>query len=184
MDIKLYYNASLSNVVDKTLTLKVTTTSVKFLEPYDEYAPTIRYKGKWNFDDVNYLSVEQSGTGGFTRYYYIDNVTYRSPSIAIISCRLDVLKTYSTFIKSLQCYVTRTGRNDFIGSNIDFYIVDEKPERIYRTVDKFEFRDENKNIVGFVPPNTPTLTQEVNGVYVVSVIHDTYDDHTVHPDPI
>lgn len=172
MDIKLYHNNSLSNVVDKSLTLVSTSSSAKFLEPYDEYAPVIRYRGKTNFDDVNYISVEQSGSGGFTRYYFLENVTYKSPNIAILNCRLDVLKTYSTFIRSLKCYVTRC---DALG---DPYMQADRPQRVYNTIERKTFRDANNNVVGFVVPGESKLDQATHGVYVINVLHDGYKVHT------
>ena len=169
MDIKLYYNSSLSNVVDKNITLVSTSSSAKFLEPYDEYAPVIRYRGKTNFDDVNYIGIEESGTGGFTRYYFLEGVTYKSPNIAILNCRLDVLKTYSTFIKSLTCYLSRGS-----GVNGNKYLADSRRNLIYNTTEKKTFRDSNNDIVGFVVPNESKAHQKSNGMYVLVTVQDEY----------
>ena len=167
MDIKLYHNNSLSNVVNKSITLVSTSSYAKFLEPYDEYAPVIRYRGKTNFDDVNYISVEQSGSGGFTRYYFLENVTYKSPNIAILKCRLDVLKTYQTFIEGLTCYIERTDDATFKNP----YMVDDNhPLYPMKNVERITFRDANDNIEGFVIPGESQADQKANGFYLMSVM--------------
>lgn len=171
MDIKLYKNNSLSNVVNKSLTLVTTSSNAKFLEPYDEYAPVIRYRGKTNFDDVNYIGIEQSGSGGFTRYYFIENVTYKSPAIAIITCRLDVLKTYSTFIGSLTCYISRTADSTF-GSP---YLIDNRPTYPMNNIERKMFRDANGNVEGFVVPGEDTPHQQSNGAYIFVTLQAGYD---------
>ena len=169
MDIKLYHNNSLSNVVDKSLMLVSTSSSAKFLEPYDEYAPVIRYRGKTNFDDVNYIGIEQSGTGGFTRYYFLENVTYKSPNIALLTCRLDVLKTYSSFIEGLECYLSRAS-----GAQGNAYLMDSKRNLVYNNTEKKTFRDSNDQIVGFVVPGETKGHQRDNGMYVLVTLQDEY----------
>ena len=171
MDIKLYHNNSLSNVVNKSITLVSTSSSAKFLEPYDEYAPVIRYRGKTNFDDVNYISVEQSGSGGFTRYYFLENVTYKSPNIALLTCRLDVLKTYQTFIESLTGYIERTEDSTF-GSP---YLMDNRPIYPMSNIEKKTFRDGNDNIEGFVIPGETEAHQKTAGTYVLVTLQKGYD---------
>ena len=180
MDIVLLRNNSLPNVVNKSLTLVTSHSNAKFLDPYDEYMPVIRVKGKTNWDDVNYIKVESTGTGNdqFARYYFIEGVTIKSPQIAVVQCRLDVLQTYSTFIGLLQCYVTRTGMNDVLGTNTDKYLVDSRPEEVFRTIEKKTFRDANDKVVGFLDPTESQVLQEEKGLYVISVIHDCYDTHS------
>ena len=168
MDIKLYHNNSLSNVVNKSITLVSSSSSAKFLEPYDEYAPVIRYRGKTNFDDVNYIGIEQSGSGGFTRYYFLENVTYKSPNIALLTCRLDVLKTYSSFIEGLECYLSRSENQG------DLYLPDARPCRVYNNISKLSFRDSNDNVEGFVVPGETRDEQSANGFYVISVLQDNW----------
>ena len=168
MDIKLYHNNSLSNVVNKSITLVSTSSSAKFLEPYDEYAPVIRYRGKTNFDDVNYISVEQSGSGGFTRYYFLENVTYKSPNIALLTCRLDVLKTYSSFISGLECYLSRSGNKG------DLYLPDTRPTLVYNNVEKLSFRDSQNKIEGFVVPGETAEEQKNNGYFVYTTLQTGY----------
>lgn len=179
MNIVLMRNNSLTNVVDKNLTTVTTHSNAKFLDPYDEYAPVIRVKGKTNWDDVNYIKIDSSGTGNdtFTRYYFIEGVTIKSPQIAIVQCRLDVLKTYSTFIKSLTCYLNRTADPDF-GSP---YLMDNRPVYPMCEVEKMTFRDEDDNIQGFVIPGETTEHQKSNGYYVMTTLQTGYRDPTVWP---
>ena len=163
MDIKLYHNNSLSNVVDKSLTLVSTSSSAKFLEPYDEYSPVIRYRGKTNFDDVNYVGIEQSGSGGFTRYYFLEGVTYKSPNIATLNCRLDVLMTYKTFIQGLSCYLERCADPSF-GSK---FLVDNRPVFPMRQTERLLFRDDNNKVEGFIRPGESEESQRARGFYVL-----------------
>ena len=177
MDIKLYTYSGMSNVVDKTLTLVSTSSSAKFLEPYDEYAPVIRYRGKTNFDDVNYIGIEESGTGGFTRYYFIDDVTYKTPNIALIRCHLDVLKTYSSYISGLTCYIERTADPTFITEAA----MDTRPLSTLKNIEKKTFRDVNDNVEGFVVPGETKDHQKDNGMYVLSVLTAGYGPAEVTP---
>lgn len=171
MDIKLYKNNSLSNVVNKNLTLVSTSSNAKFLEPYDEYAPVIRYRGKTNFDGINYIGIEQSGSGGFTRYYFIEDVTYKSPAIALITCRLDVLKTYSTFIEGLTCYIERSADPN-VGSP---YLMDNRPTFPMSNIERKLFKDSNNNTEGFVIPGEQENSQKARGTYVLVTLQKGYD---------
>lgn len=167
--VTLYKTTSLPNVVDKVLGTAVSTYSnAKFLEPYDEYMPVIRIRGKISFDDCNYLSI--SGNGD-TKYYFIEGVEVKSPAICHVKCRLDVLKTYSTFIKSLTCYLERTADPTF-GSP---YLVDKRPLYPMNEVEKKTFRDANDNVEGFVIPGETKDHQKGNGYYVLTVIQTGYD---------
>lgn len=179
MNLILYRNNSLTNVVNKNLTAVTTHSNIKFLDPYNEYMPVVRVKGKSNWDDVNYFAITSSGTGNdsFMRYYFLEDVTIKSPQIAIIRGRLDVLKTYQTFIGSLQCYLTRSE------SHGDEYLMDNKPRRIYNDVIKQTFKDIQGNVVGFVSPGQDTNTQKLLGTYVITTIQDGYWKYSVDPDP-
>lgn len=169
VDVKLYKTTSLPNVVNKTLGTAVATYSgAKFLEPYDEYMPIIRIRGKVSFDDCNYLSV--SGNGD-TKYYFIEGVEVKSPAISHVKCRLDVLKTYATFIGSLTCYIERTADSTY-GSP---YLVDKRPLFPMNNVEKMTFRDENDNVQGFVVPGETMDHQRNNGYYILSTLQSGYD---------
>ena len=168
MHIRLYHNNSLSNVVNKSITVVADNDNAKFLEPYDEYAPAIRYRGKWNFDDVNYVCVDDSATGGFDRYYFLENVEYKTPQIAILHCRLDVLMTYKFFIESLKCYLVRSGNKG------DLYLPDNRPCRVYSNVERKLFKDSNNRTEGFVVPNEDADAQAANGYYILTTLQRGY----------
>ena len=168
MHIRLYHNNSLSNVVNKSITVVADNDNAKFLEPYDEYAPVIRYRGKRNFDDVNYLCIDDSATGGFDRYYYVEDIVYTSPNIAVIKCRLDVLMTYKFFIESMKCYLLRSENHG------DLYMSDNRPTRVYSNVEKMTFRDANDNVEGFVVPNETPEHQAANGTYLLYTLQKGY----------
>ena len=173
VDVKLYKTTSLPNVVNKTLGTAVATYSgAKFLEPCDEYMPVIRIRGKINFDDCNYL--ELSGDTG-TKYYFIEGVEMKSPAICHIRCRLDVLKTYSTFIGNLTCYLSRSA------SDGELYLPDKRPTLVYNNVEKLSFRDLNDNIEGFVIPGETELQQKNAGLYVLTIMQDQYGNPQPSP---
>lgn len=160
--VTLYQTNSIATKVDKTLGTAVATYSnVKFLEPYDEYSPTIRVRGKVNFDDANYLSVTGNGD---TKYYFIENVITKSPGICHIVCRKDVLMTHKLWLKQLQCYLSRST------SNGNEYLPDNRPRLVYSNVEKLTFKDINNNVVGFVVPQETKEQQQENGFYVMSVL--------------
>lgn len=164
--VTLYKTNSIANKVDKTLGATVATyTDAKFLEPYDEYSPVIRIRGKVSFDDCNYLSI--TGNGG-AKFYFIEGVTVKSPAICHITCRLDVLMTYKAYIKQLQCYLLRST------SDGDLYLPDDRPRLVYNNVEKLTFKDINDNVIGFVSPQETTEQQRDNGFYVLSVLTNGY----------
>src|SRR5574344_962747 len=154
MNIDLYYTPSLSNVVNKSLTLRTSNASAKFLDPYDEYMPIVRLRGRCNFDDVNYVCIKETGANAFERYYFLEDVTIKSPQIAIMRLRLDVLMTYKTFIKSLHCYLKRSD------SNGNGYLPDSRPQLIYNNVEKLSFYDADNKIEGFVVPGETMQMQK------------------------
>lgn len=173
VDVKLYKTTSLPNVVNKTLGTAVATYSgAKFLEPYDEYMPIIRIRGKISFDDCNYLEVYGNGD---TKYYFIEDVIVKSPAICHIKCRLDVLKTYKTFIGNLTCYLSRSA------SDGELYLPDKRPTLVFNNVEKLSFRDINDNIEGFVIPGETETQQKDAGLYVLTIMQDQYGDPQPSP---
>lgn len=170
MDIKLYHNASQSNVVNKTITLVATLSNAKFLDPYDEYAPVIKLKGYTNFDNTNYVVITDTsqGSDNFTRAYFIESVDIKSPSIAILHLRMDVLMTFKDYILQMRCYLARSE------SNGDLYLPDNRPRRVYNNVSKLTFRDVQGNIEGFIRPGEDDTDQMNNGWYLITTIQDQY----------
>ena len=170
MNLILYRNNSLTNVVNKNITLITNHSNIKFIDPYNEYMPVVRVKGKTNWDDVNYFAISSSGTNNdsFTRYYFLEDVTIKSPQIAILRGRLDVLKTYQTFIGSLKCYLLRSD------SHGDDYLMDTKPSKVYSDISKLTFKNSMGDTVGFVPPGQSTEAQKSYGVFVMTTLQDDY----------
>ena len=163
--VKLHKTSSPPNAVNKTRTNVASYNNVKFLEPYDEYMPVIRIRGKISFDDCNYLSITGNGD---TKYYFIEDVIVKSPAICHIKCRLDVLTTYSDFIGGLKCYLSRSS------SNGDLYLPDKRPTLVYNNVEKLSFKDSGGNIEGFVVPGETIEQQKNAGMYVLTVMQNQY----------
>lgn len=178
VDVKLYKTTSLPNVVNKTLGTAVATYSnVKFLEPYDEYMPVIRIRGKVSFDDCNYLSVTGNGD---PKYYFIEGVEVKSPAISHVKCRLDVLKTYSAFISSLTCYLARTADKTFG----DPYLRDNRPIYPMSNIEKLNFEDSyDHHQQGFVIPGETWDQQQGNGFYVLITCQSAQGDPETPPNP-
>lgn len=58
-----------------------------------------------------------SALGG--RYYFINNITLLTGGKMMVSCSIDVLKTYAAQIKQSQCIVTRSAKYDYPTLYID-----------------------------------------------------------------
>lgn len=164
--IKLYKTSSPPNAVNKSIFGTAGTyNNAKFLEPYDEYMPVIRIRGKISFDDCNYLLVTGNGD---PKYYFIEDVIVKSPAICHIKCRLDVLMTYYDFIKGLKCYLSRSA------SDGNLYLPDKRPTLVYNNVEKLSFRDMDGNIEGFVIPGETKEQQKEAGMYILTIMQNGY----------
>lgn len=53
------------------------------------------------------------------RYYFINNITLLTGGKMMVSCSIDVLKTYAAKIKQSQCIVTRSAKYDYPTLYID-----------------------------------------------------------------
>lgn len=53
------------------------------------------------------------------RYYFINNITLLTGGKMMVSCSIDVLKTYAAQIKLSQCIVTRSAKYDYPTLYID-----------------------------------------------------------------
>lgn len=170
MDIKLYHTGDQTNVVNKTITLVATLSNAKFLDPYDEYAPVIKIKGYTNFDNTNYVVITDTahGSDNFSRAYFIEDIQIKSPSIAIMRLRMDVLMTFKDYIKQMRAYLSRSE------SNGDLYLPDSRPRRVYNNVAKLTFKDAMGNIEGFITPDEDDTDQMNNGWYLITTLQDQY----------
>lgn len=102
MSLTLYRNKSLSNKVDKVLDNSLTINGVRLVDDqFNEEAPKITVQGVTSFDDYNYFMFDD-------KYYFIEDVTWETDTVAIVSGRIDVLMSFKDVIRSLECYVERS----------------------------------------------------------------------------
>lgn len=124
MNITLYTNSSMSNVVDKKLTNAQNVSDISFLESFGDYSPKVRLgvsPGSHNYAEIN------------GKFYFIEDVRHESDSIHYIYLRLDVLMTYKKEIRNLVGWVNR-------GGDRAPYLVDNKePIANYNSMETIEF---------------------------------------------
>lgn len=101
MNLILYRNESLANVVNKVLGTGTTVTGTAFVLPYDERFPSIRVTGVQSYDNYNYFEIDG-------KYYYITKVEWKTNQESILHGELDLLMTFKDYIKSLTCYLKRS----------------------------------------------------------------------------
>lgn len=115
MTINLYTITDDPRVIGKTLGTATTMTAT-LLYPTDLYTPSIRVAAT-NFSPwKNYMYIQEFG-----RYYFITDVTFDNGGAVIIQGRVDVLETFKTSIKNLQCNIIRqehAGTSNIIDSQI------------------------------------------------------------------
>ena len=150
MDLTLYHNNDLSNVVDKTLTNATTISGTAFVLPYDERFPTIRVTGVPNYDGFNYFKI-----GG--KYYYITKIEWKTNQESILHGELDLLMTFKSYIRKLNCYLKRSD------NHTTPYINDEM--QVLQC-------NQNYSVVNF--PNALSEDEE-DGCYILTVSHRGYD---------
>ena len=88
MNVNLYHNKSLANVVNKTIGTATVVTGTAFVLPFDERFPKIRFTSSTDWDDFNYAQIDG-------KYYYITGVEHVTNVETIISLELDLLKEVS-----------------------------------------------------------------------------------------
>lgn len=121
MDMVLYRNNSLSNVVDKVLTNSYTVSGTAFVLPYDERFPKIRVTGVSNYDNYNYFQIGN-------KYYYITKVEWKTNQESILSGELDLLMTYKSYIRGLTCYLKRSENHStpYVNDNMETLQANQK----------------------------------------------------------
>lgn len=105
MNVRLYLTMSPANMVQKQLTL-VTNETGTLREPTSILDPTFVMERN-SPTGFNYVYIEEFG-----RYYYVSGVSSVSNSLVAVSCHVDVLMTYSNYIRELTAVVRRQ-ENDF-----------------------------------------------------------------------
>lgn len=102
MELTLYRTTADKRVVNKTLTNSTVFNNVTCHDMKNYLTPTFRLSTDADIKVFNYVYCPHFG-----RYYFIENVEYSTTGLYILSCRVDVLKTYETQIKNLTATVKR-----------------------------------------------------------------------------
>lgn len=111
MIVTLYQNMSDEKKVGKNLSAVAQLENVLWKEDTDILHPVITFhkfkdeNGNWVWKNFNYCSIEWSGLP--TRYYFIDNFNVNTGGVIEIHCRVDVLQTWESFIRSGFFLVSR-----------------------------------------------------------------------------
>lgn len=102
MNITLYTTTDDMRTVNKTLSVVKSVTATP-TEPMNVLAPTLII----NYDNsvllANYVYIP-----ALNRYYYIDNLDLLKGNRILLSCRVDVLKTYANDIRNCNCICARS----------------------------------------------------------------------------
>ena len=104
MIIKLYYNSSADNVVNKDIT-EVAELSGDLRESVDLLTPELTIENNNNIltsQTVNYLYIPE-----FNRYYFIRDIKFESGKLFVVKCDVDVLYTYRDEIKQQKAVIAR-----------------------------------------------------------------------------
>lgn len=106
--IKLYYNSSDKNVMNKTLTELYTITG-NFKRPTDMIHPDIEvlYHTDVDWSNCNYIWCEL-----FHRNYFIDSKTYDTFGNITLHCTCDVLTSHKDVLNNLDIIANRTSKTD------------------------------------------------------------------------
>ena len=102
MNITLYTTTDDMRTVNKTLSVVKSVTATP-TEPMNVLAPTLII----NYDN-SVLSANYVYIPALNRYYYIDNLDLLKGNRILLSCRVDVLKTYANDIRNCNCICARS----------------------------------------------------------------------------
>ena len=115
MTVTFYNNTSDKRVLNKTLTGATAVSGVSLYDSTSVTAPVLKMSGgATKIVSFNYVYIADFG-----RYYYITDFTCENGYV-LISCKVDVLKTYATEIKACSCIAKRSE------SDFNFYLNDEQ----------------------------------------------------------
>lgn len=103
MTIKLYVNTSDPKAVDKQLTSELVVSGTA-RAPLDMVDPVLEVEGDIvsTIGKYNYLYIED-----YARYYFINSITGDNYNMSTISCHVDVLTTFSAWLRQRQATITR-----------------------------------------------------------------------------
>lgn len=121
MNVVLYNNQSDNRVLDKILT-EIKTVSAEFFKESSVLAPQIILKYDASLLNCNYLYISY-----MTRYYYVSDVTILDGGRMMLTCKVDVLKTYASQIKNLTVIVDKQKSiKDNTYYNDGSYVIDDR----------------------------------------------------------
>lgn len=104
MEIIFYNNESDRKVLDKKIKKLISVQNVKFVDETNICRPKLLISRTFfdeRFRNINYLYIDN-----LKRYYYINNMNFVGSMVEII-CEVDVLMSYKTEIRNLNCTVKR-----------------------------------------------------------------------------
>lgn len=98
---RLINNKSQANVVSKSLTTIATLNNFHYKEPTDILNPVVIIDYNSGYLNCNYIFLSD-----FNRYYFVENITVEHQRI-ILTCKVDVLMSFASDIKSCQGIASR-----------------------------------------------------------------------------
>lgn len=116
MKIRVGFNTSDNNVVDKSITWEDTELVGAFREPVNLNRPTIRLTASYSatnpdlFVKWNYLKLvvkDDDSSTTYIRYYFVDEVIAVRAGVFDLVCHVDVLMTYKNAIRAQTALVSR-----------------------------------------------------------------------------
>lgn len=100
MNISLYTNSSDKRMLHKSVSL-ITTISAELVNPSNLVKPQFIVTNA-NATSANYVYCSK-----FSRYYYIDDITFTAGGRKILHCSVDVLMSFQSQISALNVHVVR-----------------------------------------------------------------------------
>lgn len=105
MLIELYKNTSDNRVINKSITLINTYQNGIFKDDTDLANPILIFDGSFNFNNINYIYIPS-----LNRYYYIGDITL-SQRRQYVSCHIDVLMSYKTYLLNKTVILGRSSKS-------------------------------------------------------------------------
>ena len=102
MTVTLYTTTDDARTVNKTITSVKSVTATP-TEPMNILRPSLIVNKDSDVMSANYAYISE-----LNRYYYINNVELLHGERVLLSCSVDVLKTYSAALADCECIVSRS----------------------------------------------------------------------------
>lgn len=120
MELNLYKCSDGDNVINKTLTEKLTI-NITLKRDVNITAPQIilmNDNGAF-FNQYNYAEIPELG-----RFYFIDSVTSLNNKMESLNLRCDVLETYKADVLASKArFMRKLKTGDYIAANIDYSVI-------------------------------------------------------------